>query len=52
MHYLIIVYLGKSPMVWRNLKQGRHIVIVKAICSDDKGEESTSVSRRIRFRVR
>ena len=51
-YIIAIVYLGKSPMVWKNLKKGRHVITLRAFCTDDEGEGSTIARRKFKFRIR
>ena len=44
--------LGKSPVEWRNLKEGRHVVTVRAFCTTDKGKIFSQVEKTFRVRVR
>lgn len=44
------VYLGESPMVWKNLKKGKHTVIVRARCLDNMS--SVTKKRKFQFRIR
>ena len=46
-----IVYLGKSPMVWKNLKKGRHVITLRAFCTDDEGKRSIIARRKFKFRI-
>ena len=45
------VYLGKTPMTWRNLNRGRHTIAVEAFCVDDEGKRSSIVRRNFNFRI-
>ena len=44
----IFMYLGKSPVVWKNLRKGRHSVTVKALCINNK----SVVIRRKKFKFK
>ena len=46
------MFIGKSPMVWRKLKKGRHTVAVRAFYNDDEGKRYSVVRRKFKFRVR
>ena len=39
--------LGKIRMVWKNLKKGKHIVTVKAFCTDNQ-----VARKKFQFKVR
>ena len=53
--YLYFMYylcnLGMSPVVWRNLSRGKHTVVIRAFCTNDDGIQTSTVKRKIKFRV-
>ena len=38
-------------MIWQRLKKGRHTVTVRAFCTDDEGNRSTTARKKFKFRV-
>ena len=48
---MVLFYVGTSPVVWRNLKKGKHTATVKASCVVD-GISMSSTKLKFEFQVR
>ena len=35
-HIPYVAYLGKTNVVWKNLKKGKHAITVKVFCTDNQ----------------
>lgn len=51
MYICIFIYVGKSPMIWKNLDEGKYVVTLRATCVADNNSKAISV-QTFKFRVR
>ena len=43
---------GRNRMVWKNLREGRHSIYLKAYCINNEMKRYIIVRKRFRFRIR